>query len=397
MLLLKILFILLLLLFPFGEVLRFNLGNDIYFKPIDAVAICLLIWTTILYIKNKPFKSSLHWYFFLFPIIGLVSLAINSVWLKPTEFVASFLYLLRWVSYLSIFFAFIQFETTFKKKVMTILFVDGIVVLLLGYLQLFFYPSLRDLFYLGWDEHLYRIFSTFLDPNFVGAFFVLYLIFIAGLFFKNKNKMNKRKVIFYILLILATLIAIFLTYSRSVLLMLLVSGIIFFLMHQKRKYILFLLGAVVIFILIISPYFYIENLDLLRMRSTTARISTIQNAFTVIQYNPIIGVGFNSYHYAQVKYHLIKPTSPFPSHSAAGVDTSLLLITATTGVIGLFAYLYLLFHLFKTALKHKNSFSIIFFVSGVGLFINAFFNNSLLYPEIMLWMWIMAGLMYSND
>ena len=126
-----------------------------------------------------------------------------------------------------------------------------------------------------------------------------------------------------------------------------------------------------------------------------ARLGTTQHAFTVIQQNPVIGVGFDSYRYAQIKYHLIKPTSQFQSHSGAGEDTSLLFVFATTGVIGLIAYCYLWFKMLteaKNTFKH-NIFSIIFISSTVGLFINSLFNNSLFYPEIMFWLWMIAGLM----
>jgi len=72
MLLLKILIIILLLFFPFGEIIRFDLGNNIFLKPVDVVGVVILVWTTILYLRNKSFRKSLQWYFFFFPAIGLV-------------------------------------------------------------------------------------------------------------------------------------------------------------------------------------------------------------------------------------------------------------------------------------------------------------------------------------
>jgi len=395
MLLLKILLIILLILFPFGEIFRFNIGNNIFLKPLDAISILFLIWTAILYVKNKPFRQSLKWHYFYFPIIGFVSLLFNSYWLKPNEFLASFLYLLRWVSYLSIFFAVIQMEEVFKKRICKILVVDGLLVVLIGYIQYFLYPSLRNLYYMGWDEHLYRMFSSFLDPNFAGAFFVLYFIFILGLLFgKMKTHIGRTK-FFYGSIAVLTVLAIFLTYSRSALLMFFISGAIFFLLLQKRRFILYLIFAIVLFIIIISPFFYIENLDLFRVTSSIERLDTAQNAIKIILDHPIIGVGFDTYRYAQIHYHLIRTTSQFPANSASGEDTSLLFVFATTGILGLFAYCYLWFKLFTKAFNSfkTDKFALIFFASGVGLFIDSLFVNSLFYAEIMLWIWVITGLM----
>lgn len=396
MLLLKIFIILLLLFLPFGEILRFNIDNNIFLKPLDVVAVLIAIIVCSNYLRNKSFRIAFSWYYFLFPSIGFISLLLNSYWLKPTELFVSFLYLIRWISYLSLFFAIGQVDKKFRKKIEVFLLVDGIIVLFIGYIQFFFYPSLRNLFYLGWDEHLYRMFSSFFDPNFVGAFFVLYLIFIICLFWCNKRK-SRNFVLFYSLLSTITLFAIFLTYSRSALLMLITSGIAFFSLIQRKKFILLLLGAILAFVLIISPYFYIENLDLFRTNSSLARLTTTQHALQIIQSHPLIGVGFDSYRYVQIRYHFTKEATDFPANSAAGVDTSLLFVCATTGIMGFISYCYMWFRLFILARSklriQEDYYAVIFITSSVGLFINALFINSLFYAEIMAWMWIIAGMM----
>ena len=397
--LLKILLIAMLVVLPFGEIFRFGLGNDIYFKPLDALSILLLCWTMILYIRNKKWRTSLKWYYFLFPLIGLISLLINSFWLRPTEILVSFLYLIRWVGYMSVFFGVIQTDEKLKNKIRWFMLADGIVILVIGFLQFFLYPNLRNLVYLGWDEHLYRLFSSFLDPNFAGAFLVLFLLFVMSLFFQKKQ--TKKRLILLGILEAVTLVAIFLTYSRSALLMLLVSGITFFLLMQKKKFILLLVGLLVAFVLIISPYFYLENINLFRINSSIARLTTSENALRVIQDHPIIGVGFDSYRYAQEKYTFYKFPQKFPDHSDAGVDMSLLFVFATTGIIGLAAYLYLWFRLLKTARQsyknEKNMYGIMALACEAGLFIDALFLNSLFYPTIMLWMWLIFSFNYKKE
>jgi hypothetical protein len=180
--------------------------------------------------------------------------------------------------------------------------------------------------------------------------------------------------------------------------MLLVSGITLFILLNKKKYILYLLGAIVVFIIIISPFFYLENINLFRVNSSIARITDFGHVTQIIVDNPLLGVGFNTYHYAQLRYHLIGTYSPFPSHSASGDDTSLLFVLATTGIIGLISYCYLWWKLIKSAYDtyKQNMFALIFIASSVGLFVDALFNNSLFYAEIMLWMWVITGLMFEK-
>jgi len=395
--LLKITLNTLLILFPLGEVIRFNLGSNIFVKPLDVLAGLLLIVAVIAYVSNKRLRVHLKWYYFYFPIVGFVSLCINTFWLKPHEFFVSFLYLLRWVSYMSIFFAVIATETEFRKKITNILFIDGFVLIIIGFIQYFLYPSLRNLYYLGWDEHLYRMFSTFLDPNFFGAFLVLYSLFVTGLAFNVAGRLSVKNKLIYFFIIITSQLAILLTYSRSALLMLIASGVTFFLFIQRKRFILYLIMIIVLFTILISPYFYIENIDLLRINSSLARLTTTQHALKIIQDHSLIGVGFDSYRYAQIQYHFINSESQFPAHSAAGVDISLLFVLATAGIIGLIAYSYLWFRLLVTAKARSNRFFVIFLASGIGLFINAFFINSLFYSEIMLWMWVIAGLAVANE
>ena len=168
-----------------------------------------------------------------------------------------------------------------------------------------------------------------------------------------------------------------------------------FILIQRKKYIFYLLGVIVLFIVIISPFFYLENIDLFRVHSSLARLTDLQHVIKIILDNPVVGVGFNSYRYAQLKYHLINAYSPFPSHSASGDDTSLLFVAATTGIAGLFGYCYLWWRLLKNAfLSYKsNLFALVFIASVTGLFVDALFNNSLFYAEIMFWMWMLTGLM----
>ena len=109
------------------------------------------------------------------------------------------------------------------------LMVSGAIFIVFGYIQYLFYSNLRNLYYLGWDDHLYRLFSTFLDPNFAGIFLVLILLLTVQYFFLERK--TKIKIVIAMFSVLA-LIALYLTYSRSAFISMVLGVSIF---KQKNK------------------------------------------------------------------------------------------------------------------------------------------------------------------
>ncbi len=393
---LKFLTITIIILFPFGELLRFNLGNNIILKPLDIiVGITALSWfIQTVFKKSKP---ALKKEFLLFPLIALISLVINITWLKPSEFIASFLYLARWAAYASLFFVVSGLDKPFREKIKLYLAIDGLIMLALGFLQYFFFSSLKGLYYLGWDDHMYRMFSVFLDPNYAGAFFVLYFLFIAHILvipakagIQYVQKVSEHFGVDYRyllnLVLLLTLIAIFLTFSRSALLMLIGGVSVFLFMIKRKRLILILLGSILLFALIFSSKFYVENMNLFREASVKARLGNYSTSLKIIIDHPLLGVGFNTYRYAKETYGIQMGWVNAPSHADAGVDNSFLFVLATTGIIGFSAYLFLWASIVKKA-------SPLVISSIIALFINALFINSLFFPPLMLWMWFILALL----
>ncbi|GEM_PF-406170 len=400
--LLKIFITTALVLLPFGEILRFDIGNNIAIKPLDLIIILTATYWLFLkaYKRQRVQNTYLAWPLVAFLLIGFLSLILNLSWLKTNELLVSILYLIRWVSYALLMIIVFELPAYFKKKLVSFLFIDGLIMLLLGYIQYLFYPSLKNLYYLGWDEHMHRMFSVFFDPNFAGAFFVLYFIFLLGRFyFYRRIKNYKQSVIFGILLIF-TLVAIFLTFSRSAILMLIVGALTLFTLIQKRKMILPLLTAIILFSIIISPQSYIENLNLLRLSSTEARIANYSSTLKIIKEKPVLGVGFNSVRYAKNHFDIQSGWTKLPSHADAGADNSFLFVLATTGFVGFLVYLWLWFCILKEAFRTNNQdpnmFSIVFISSSAGLFVNSMFINSLFFPAFLIWIFILFGIMESK-
>ena len=376
----KKLFIFTLFLFPLGEVFRFDFGFGVVIRPIDiAIAILVLSWLVLKILNKQKIKNEdILTAIFLFAISGFFSLIISSLDLSLSEFLISFSYLLRWIAYAGIFFVIGDFDRGFKEKIKSFLIAIGALIVGLGYLQYFSYSNLRNLFYLGWDEHMCRMFSIFLDPNFAGAFFVLFFLFQINIFLKKKNTLTG-------ILLALTLGAVFLTFSRSALIMLIISSSLMFVLMNKKAWIAILLGITFLVIIVSSRYFSIENINLFRVVSSEARLETAKKAVQIIRAHPVFGIGFNAYRYAKLGYPLRNDSSRLVSHADAGVDNSLLFVIATTGFVGFILYLFLWFKILKRT-------SILVIASIVGVFIDSMFINSLFYSLIMLWLWMIIAL-----
>lgn len=385
--LLKKLFILILLLFPLGEIIRINLGSGFIIKPLDiGVGILVLSWLIFKILKKQKVKQvDMLLFIILFTLTGLFSLVANNLQLTPNEFFISFSYLLRWIAYAGIFFVVCDFDKKFKKRASNLLVFVGFLIVGMGYVQYLFYPSLKGLFHLGWDEHMYRMFSVFLDPNFAGTFFVLFFLFSINIFLNKKNTLNG-------LILILTLCAVFLTFSRSALIMLIVSSSLFFILKNKKKWIALLFGIILLAVIASSRYFNIENINLFRIVSTEARLETARNAITIIKDHPVFGIGFNAYRYAQLYYGFRNSKSSIVSHADASPDNSFLFILATSGLVGFVLFSFLWFSLLRYNIKNNP----LLISSVVGVFVTSLFINSLFYPFIMMWLWIIIAVKESK-
>lgn len=392
---LKTLFFLFIFSFPIAEVgkLRFNNGISV---SVNDILLIVLIFTWVFFeFKNAKSKR----YFLKKPIIIFITICLFSLFfnffnLTLSNFIISFLYLFRYISYISLYFVVKNFDLSTKNKTSIILLISGFFTVLIGYIQFFFYPSLKNLFYLGWDEHLYRMFSSFLDPNFAGGFFALYFIFTLIFIKEYYNKKYFKKTVFISILSIFTLIAIYLTYSRSALIMLAVSLITFLVLIDKKRFVIVSVLFLILMIFISPKSFKTEGTNLSRTVSSEARITSVKQGLLIFEKSPVLGVGFNAYRYAQNKYLGLNNKYWQITHSGAGTDNSFVFVLATTGIIGFIAYIYLLYRIFKVAKQNikKNKYAVSLFSSLLGLIFGSMFINSLFYVFILEWLIIQVGL-----
>ncbi len=401
----KLVLLLLLLVFPFGEILRFDIAKGTAIRLSDIILGFFLLWFLIrLRTDGNIFKKL---YLFkplsFFIVCASFSLLLNSFNYTSEEVVISSFYLLRWVAYSSlyIFIANYVFSKT-KKFIVNILVAFLGFTILFGYVQYFFYPDLRNLYYLGWDEHLYRMFSTFLDPNFFSVVVNFYLFIVLIRFFLCNEKREKRLLV---LLFLVGFISLLLTYSRAGYIMFATGAITLLILLNKKSMIILLSILLIIGVIILPKDLRSAGVELWRTDSINSRIISAQRALLIFKSSPLFGIGFNTYRYAQRDLGYVSYKDIHDSHSTGTTENSFLFILATTGIVGFIAYVYLLYKsitiaytIYKTSKKDENKLALsilsISFLSG--LIMNSFFINSLFYPAIMVLIWTTQGLL-END
>lgn len=322
---------------------------------------------------------------FIFAGLGLFSLVITPLHLTLPDYLNSSLYALRFLLYILLGWEIYSGAFPVIKQFASKIFIlSGLILSILGLIQLVVFPDLQFLQTFGWDPHYLRMVSTFLDPNFLGSFLILTMIVSLS------SIKNFRKDLLPLLSFTLSFLAVLATFSRSAILMFLVSFLVFAILKRSIK----LTGITIILtaILFISFQVYGEyiakprNVD--RQQSANYRIGSWQTGIKIWQNSPLIGIGFNSYRFALSEYKLA-PESFIESHGGSSNDSSLLFVLATTGIIGLICYV-----LFMLSLVYKSSNKLL--MAGLaGLLVNSLFINSLFYVWTLLWIILIAS--YKSD
>lgn len=354
------------LVFAFGQLTKIPLnipGINLYLYDL-LIFVSVLIW----FFKAKPDfkqlkKHSLTKPILLFAVLALVSLILASFSFTPKKILFSSFYLIRWLIYAAWYWVLLWLfkkDKGFKKKWLKTMIGAISLFALFGLIQYFVWPDMRPLKSLGWDDHRFRLVSTFLDPGYTGIHLVLGLIMASHYF---------PIVLPFLYLSLA------LTYSRASYLAFL-AGMFVLAIGKKNKKLFIAIPLFLLLTVLILPRPHGEGVRLERTTSSLARVNNWQQSLELAKEKPAFGYGFNSLRY-------VLKSAP-ASHSAAGVDASLLFVLLTTGAIGLTAYLYFL----KKSWQKSN---LIFKASLISLLIHSFFNNSLFYAPAMFWFWSLAA------
>ena len=392
-----ILFFILIALFPLGVLTKFSILPSVHIAAADVVITLILLASLkkiVLFLIHK--KSTMINLFILFFMTALLGVLMNTD--NLFQFTSSFSYLLRLYAYILLLIPLMDLPVKKLHEIRIGMIISGLVFILLGYVQYIYYPNLRNLFYLGWDEHLYRLFSTFLDPNFAGTF-ILLVLFLYISFFMEKIKFKDIKLnAFFTLPFLIIIPALFLTYSRSALLTGAVMTIIFLTLIGQKKLIAVVCGMLILLLFILPKNFGGEGVNLMRTASIMTRLNSNSQAIKIFQDNPIIGVGFNTLRFTQDKYNYLLKSEVLTSHAAAGFPNSFLVMLATTGVIGFSLFTVIFYkttrHLYFEMKRRKDYF---YFYASIltvilGVLFNSMFENVLFYAPVMVWLVLLIGI-----
>lgn len=378
-----------------GQLIKLKVSGSsggIILLDISILALCLYSIPKLNFrnLINPPLTFKLAYFFILTGFISLIFTPLN---LSLSEYFVSLSYLLRFSLY--IFLMYCLYSKIFgdlKKTAVTLLLSTGIGLSVLGILQLIFIPNVEFLTSDGWDPHYFRTISTFLDPNFVGVYFVLTLILIT-LLLKGKVKTKLRFITGKKLLLiyfLAVYLALLTTFSRGSYLVFSVSFLtLSFLLRSQR---LLLLTILLISSLLVGfkiySVFIAETRNINRDQSAISRLGTWEEGAIIFQKSPFLGVGFNAYPNALKEYNLA-PLSVVSKRGGSTNDSSLLYVAATTGIVGLAFYVLFLISILKSALrniKSNNYWGLLTFSSLIGIITGSFFANILFYPLILIWL-----------
>lgn len=338
-------------IFPFGQIVKIS-----NISLLDIVVFLIAVFT----ILKKPTIPKWYPYLLSFILFGFFSWGVNYFIIESNLLFKGLLYSFRLLIYSIVPIFILNFVKTEKERVFLIssLLSVSIFTGIFGWIQYLNWPNLISLKFLGWDDHFYRLVGTFLDPTFTSIILVLGSIVAL--------KKNKK------LSLLFLLISILFTYSRAS------YFVIFLLLFYFKKYLLIIFFVISIFFL--PKNMGGEGVNLVRTSTTNLKIINYKETLKIIKKSPVIGVGFNNFCPARSVYLNDKDTS---SNSCFGSDSSILFIIATTGIVGLMLFVKFIFSI--------SSFPLLT-ISFVSVLIHSFFSNSLFYPWVMFWLFVLLGL-----
>lgn len=290
----------------------------------------------------------------------------------------------KYAAYLLVFLISASFTDKEKIKIIRAILLAGFIIGLLTIYQYFFgfqhlldYTAKKGItnqFALDYIVRK-RVFFPFVTPNALAG----YLIMIIPLTLIYRQT---------ILLVIPLILCLFLTQSLGALLSLFLGVIIYFYLQVQGKFrkrsLLILLGLLAMagFILIMRMETQKEHFQL--AFSTTMRLSYWQETIQLIKSHPFIGVGPGNFDLTDSRY----------------AHNSYLQLWAETGILGMSAFIWLIFTIFRPALKNINypggkKLTLCLYTASIVFLTHNFIDFTFFLPEISLIWWTIMGLLIS--
>ncbi|MCX5706025.1 MAG: O-antigen ligase family protein [Candidatus Omnitrophica bacterium] len=288
-----------------------------------------------------------------------------------------------------------------KKIVFSIIFAasllsfDAIWQLLLGKDFIHGNPSRRES-----STLLLRATGSFPGPNALGIFLSCIVPLIVGLtlfYFRNKRRII---MLFVSLLVIAGL---YLTYSRGALIGFFIAFLFLAIMKRNKVIIGALIASVIIFPFVapknMKGWLAVAKTNPLIFFLNDDRITAYKNTFNMIVHYPFVGVGVNTYSKVYAKYKLAEAEKMGPTPDSFYAHNNFLQMTGETGLLGLAAFLWFLFVLFKKNFSVfkgiKDEYLKIVSLSLIGcliaFLINGLTETSLYNARVAMIFWFLTG------
>lgn len=379
-----------------GQMIRIPIGSGvivlsdlILFAVIFAWAFKKIVKREALFIPN-PINLPL----IILDAIMALSLIWVLVFLPRGEVISGSLYFFRFLAYQMIFFL-VQTSIKnekFAKRIFSLLIGAGIILSVLGFIQLIIFPDFSSMVPEGWDPHIGRLLSTWFDPNLLGGLFAFLALLIIAQMLAEKVKP------WHIASLSIFITALLLTFSRSSLVAFVFGFFVIIILTIKRSWWMLGLGIGILIIAFLSSPRIQERVEGILTIDVTAqkRVESWSNILSLSSGNLFFGTGFNTLRYVQFEEGLITNSE---EHSAGGSDSSFLTILATTGIFGFLAFIWLMISAIFVSWKiftREHNFNSALGLGIIGglasLTIHSQFVNSLLYPHMLAIVWIVLGL-----
>jgi O-antigen ligase len=381
--------------------------KEVPILALDVAVVAVVTWGLLVWTKRGQVAlDGVALSGLAFAVVGLTGTVLSTLryGLGAAAFATSTAYLLRWLTYFGLYLVVRDLANdVIRRQWWRALEVGALIIAGFGLIQSAFlsnfaqrvYPSAE--LYTQWDPQGHRLVSTFLDPNLVGGFLLLVFLQQVGIFSTTDRSSPEGQRLWRLALI-AT--AMLLTVSRGTALAAVV-GVLAMTVAARgiprrgtRALAIVSLFALPVLPLAIALAWSTNKFNLADP-SALARFIDWAQAGMVFLDHPILGIGFNTYGFVQKSVYDFRDWTA----SSFGLGGGLLFIATLTGTVGLALYSLLLglaLRGLRQTFLHATSPSARGLALGLfggipALLVHSLFTNSLLYPMILVVLWMGAA------
>lgn len=246
---------------------------------------------------------------------------------------------------------------------------------------------------------LKRATAAFPNANVFGIYMsaIVPLIIGLSLFYCG----GKKKIIMLFISVL-TILGLATTFSRGSGLGLYISVLLLGLAKKNRPVLILCLAILLIFPFIVPKNIKVwareVNYNPIIFMCNADRISIYRNTFNMVKHHPILGVGVNTFLINYQRYKLPEPDNA-KTADAVYAHNNFLQIAGDIGLLGLAAFFWLLFELFKKNVRIYNGLkdnylkiiSLSLSASLVSFLVNGLTETSLYYARVAMIFWFLIG------